>query len=204
MARLLILFAHPALEKSRVQRRLIREVPDLADITFHDLYEAYPQFAIDVQHEQELLRNHDILILQHPFYWYSTPPIMKQWIDLVLEHGWAYGSQGHALQGKYWLNLISAGGSTMTYRHEGYNRATVRELLLPLEHTARLCHMTFLPPYVVFGTHRLDTPDIEQAAAHYRQLLFLLQAEQLDLAAATEAPTLNVILERALQREVPT
>ena len=46
--RVLILFAHPALQKSRVNRRLVEAVRDLEGITFHDLYELYPDFHIDV------------------------------------------------------------------------------------------------------------------------------------------------------------
>ncbi len=67
MTHVLILFAHPALEKSRVHSRLIRAVPSLPRLTFHDLYEAYPTFDVDVRHEQELLLAHDLIVLQHPF-----------------------------------------------------------------------------------------------------------------------------------------
>ena len=94
MARVLILFAHPSLERSRVHRRLLRALPDVPEVTLHDLYEAYPRLDIDIAREQSLLLEHDVIVFQHPFYWYSTPPILKQWQDLVLEHGWAYGSKG--------------------------------------------------------------------------------------------------------------
>lgn len=89
--RILILFAHPALENSRVNRYLIQAVEGLDSVTVHDLYEMYPDFHIDVKVEQDLLLAHDIIIFHHPFYWYSTPAIMKEWLDLVLEHGFAYG-----------------------------------------------------------------------------------------------------------------
>jgi glutathione-regulated potassium-efflux system ancillary protein KefG len=204
MARVLILFAHPALEKSRVHRRLIGQVPKLPGLTFHDLYEAYPDFAIDVSHEQALLHNHDLVILQHPFYWYSAPPILKQWEDLVLEHGWAYGSQGNALRGKRWLNLLTAGGGEQAYRRDGYNRFTVRELLAPIEQTAYRCKMEYLPPYVIYGTHRMGEVEIEIEVAHYRQLLVLLHEDRLDLAAADDLPALNPLLDRALHEEVTT
>ena len=202
MARVLILFAHPALEKSRVHRRLIGQVPELPGLTFHDLYEAYPDFAIDVPHEQALLLNHDLILFQHPFYWYSAPPILKQWEDLVLEHGWAYGSQGVALRGKRWLNLLTAGGGEQAYRRDGYNRFTVRELLAPIEQTAHLCKMEYLPPYVIYGTHRMGEAEIEVEAARYRQLLVLLHEDRLDLAAADGLPALNPLLDLALRGEV--
>ena len=46
MNRILILFAHPALQKSRINRVLISADQDIEAVTFHDLYEAYPKFDI--------------------------------------------------------------------------------------------------------------------------------------------------------------
>jgi glutathione-regulated potassium-efflux system ancillary protein KefG len=191
MARVLVLFAHPALEKSRVHRRLIDRMPALPGLTFHDLYEAYPDFDVDVPREQALLAAHDVVVLQHPLYWYSAPPLVKQWEDLVLEHGWAYGSEGTALAGKRLLCAITAGGGAAAYRHEGYNRFTIRELLAPIEQTARLCRMDYLPPYVVHGTHRLTDAEVEQAAERYRALLVRLHEDRLDHARAGRHATLN-------------
>jgi glutathione-regulated potassium-efflux system ancillary protein KefG len=202
MARILILFAHPALEKSRIHRRLIQEVPAARGITFHDLYEAYPTFDIDIAREQELLLEHDLIIFQHPFFWYSTPPIIKQWEDLVLEHGWAYGSQGTALRGKRLLSLITAGGAEVAYQHGGYNRRTIREFLAPIEQTARLCGMDFFPPYVLYGAHRLTMEDIDAAAGEYRRLLTLLHEDRVPFEAVAELPTLNEAVARLQPTEV--
>lgn len=195
MSKVLILFAHPALEKSRVHRRLVAEVPPLPGVTFQDLYEAYPDYDVDITREQELLIEHDVIVFQFPFFWYSAPPLVKQWEDLVLEHGWAYGSKGTALQGKTVLDVITAGGRESTYRHEGYNRYTVRELLAPLEQTARLCGMRFLPPWVIFGTHRMESDDIARAAAQYRQLITALRDEAIDIEAIEHEPVLNPVVE---------
>ncbi|HVE79241.1 MAG TPA: NAD(P)H-dependent oxidoreductase [Gemmatimonadaceae bacterium] len=196
MARILVLFAHPALEKSRVHRRLVRALPPLAGLTFHDLYEAYPAFDIDVEREQRLVVDHDGIIFQHPFYWYSTPAILKQWEDLVLEHGWAYGSRGTALRGKWFLNVVTAGGGAAAYQAEGLNGHTVRELLAPVEQTARLCGMRYLPPYVIHGTHRLDADGIDHEAAGYAALLRRLHDDRLDLDAVARYATLNDALAR--------
>jgi glutathione-regulated potassium-efflux system ancillary protein KefG len=195
MARVLVLFAHPALEKSRVHRRLLREPSAVAGVTVHDLYEQYPQFAIDVKREQALLEAHDVVVVQHPFYWYSTPPLVKQWEDLVLEHGWAYGSRGTKLAGKRWLSVISTGGGAAAYGPGSFNRFTVRELLRPIEQTAVLCGMTFLPPLLFQGTHHMRPEHIETAARLYRHALELLVADRLPLAGAElEAESLNAVL----------
>lgn len=167
MPRILVLFAHPALEKSRVHRRLLAHLPRHADLTLHDLYEAYPSLDVDVPHEQQLLRDHDVILWQHPFYWYSAPPLVKQWLDLVLEHGWAYGSTGRALEGKSWLHAVTVGGGAAAYAADGFNRLSVPQFLAPFEATARLCRMQWLPPYTIHGTHRLDADGIEREANAY-------------------------------------
>src|SRR6188474_2192706 len=124
--KVLVIFAHPLFEKSRVHASLVKSIPRISEVTFHDLYEFYPDFNINIRYEQEQLKQHDVIILQHPFYWYSVPPILKQWIDMVLEYGWAYGKNGTALQGKWMLNAFSTGGPHHAYGREGRNRFTIR------------------------------------------------------------------------------
>ena len=191
MARILILFAHPAFEKSRVHRSMVKHVPRVEGITFHDLYESYPDYDIDPDREQALLLQHDILIFQHPFYWYSCPAILKQWQDLVLEHGWAYGHGGTQLAGKYLFNAITAGGREEVYQESGYNRFTIRQLLAPFDQTAHLCKMTYLPPFVVHDTHRMDAATIEHYAIQYQKLLLALKDDKILLDNIDLATYLN-------------
>ena len=155
--RILVLLAHPVLERSRVNRRLAEVARELDDVTLHDLYETYPGLRIDVKREQQLLLEHDVFVFQHPFYWYSTPAILKEWQDLVLEHNWAYGSKGHHLKGKLTLNALSTGGPEAAYDPNGFNRFSVRQLLAPYELTAHLCRMTFLPPFVVHSAFHVES-----------------------------------------------
>ena len=68
MNRILILFAYPALQKPRINRVLISDVQDIEAVTFHDLYEAYPEFDILVPEEQVLLEAHDIINLAASFF----------------------------------------------------------------------------------------------------------------------------------------
>lgn len=171
MLSVLILFAHPRLEKSRINRRLLESVPKDIPVTLHDLYELYPDFNIDVEAEKKLLLEHDVIIWHHPFYWYSCPPLMKQWIDVVLELGWAYGPGGIRLAGKYVFNAVTTGGTREAYAHEGRNRFTLDELLTPFNQTAYLCRMTYLPPFAIQGTHRLSDAEVEEQVQRYVQML---------------------------------
>ena len=195
---ILILFAHPALQKSRVNRHLARAVCDLDGVTFNDLYEAYPDFDIDVKREQDLLVANDIIVLQHPFFWYSTPAILKEWEDLVLEHGWAYGHDGTALRGKTALNALTSGGREEAYSASAPHRHTVRDFLAPIEYSLRLCGMDYLPPFVVHGTHRLNEEDILGHAEDYRRVIEALRDDTIDLDTARSQSRLNADLDRIL------
>lgn len=204
--RVLVLFAHPVLERSRVNRRLIEGISGIEGITLHDLYETYPTLAIDPKREQGLLLEHDVVVFQHPFYWYSAPAILKEWQDLVLEHGWAYGAAGTNLRGKLTFNALTTGGPETAYQHSGYNRFTIRELLAPWDQTAHLCGMRFLAPFVVHSALRVrGDEDVAAHRAAYRRLLEALRDDRLDLDAAQRAPMLNAELDALIQtvRSVP-
>ncbi|GHC50889.1 glutathione-regulated potassium-efflux system oxidoreductase KefF [Ulvibacter litoralis] len=177
MKKILVLFSHPKFEKSRANTMLVDRIKDVEGVTFHDLYERYPDFHIDVPAEKELLNQHDIIIWHHPFYWYSCPPLMKQWIDMVLEFGWAYGPNGNALQAKTCLNVITTGGSRDVYCSEGTNSFTVNQFLRPFEQTANLCGMAYLPPFAVMGTHKLSDEELALHVDQYGTLITLLQQD---------------------------
>lgn len=180
MANILVLFAHPRLEQSRAQAALLRHLPQDPRVTLRDLYELYPDFQIDIEAEQELLLDHDVIIWQHPLYWYSAPPLLKQWIDLVLAYRWAYGPGGDALRGKRIFQAFSSGGGRDRYQASGRNRYTVAEFLRPFEQTARLCQMDYLPPFALQGTHRFDTYTCDAFGAEYGELLRLILQDQVD------------------------
>ena len=169
--KILILLFHPLLHKSRVNRELCRSVEDLEGITVRKMYDLYPDFHLDVKVEQELLIKHDVIVWQHPFYWYSSPSLLKEWIDIVLAHGFAYGREGKALVGKKVMTAISAGGRREVYQEGGRRRYSIRQLLAPFDQTVNLCNMRYLPPFVVHGTHLLDENDIVESGLEYRKII---------------------------------
>ena len=197
----MILFAHPALELSRVNVPLVDAVRGMEGVTFQDLYEAYPDFDVDVAREKRLMEQHPVVIFQHPVYWYSSPALLKQWEDLVLEHGWAFGSGGTALRGKTLLSVLTAGGGEEAYCRDGYNQYTMRELLTPFEQTARLCGMRYLPPFVVHGTHSLTEAEIAVHASDYRRVVAALRNGTLDFERAAKLHRLNAELDEILPVE---
>jgi glutathione-regulated potassium-efflux system ancillary protein KefG len=172
MENILVLMFHPRLEASNVNKFLWNSLRGRQEIVTKDMYELYPDFNIDVNAEQRDLLNADLVIMQHPFFWYAAPPLAKQWIDLVLEHGWAYGKGGDKLKDKKIMHIVSSGGGFETYCSEGKNLYTYNELLRPFELTYRLCGMQKLPAYIIPSANTLETPELEQ---HCNQIHLVLK-----------------------------
>jgi len=191
MNRILILFAHPRFEKSRVNRALLSDIEKIPAVTLNDLYELYPDFNIDVEREKALLTSHEIIVWHHPFYMYSAPALLKQWIDLVLEHGWAHGRGGDTLKNKLVFNAITSGGTRDKYAANGYNRFTIGEFLLPFKQTATLCQMIYLPPFAVQGTYLLTDADLKYYATLYHKLLDRLAEGDFDIESINSFSFLN-------------
>ncbi|RTY95276.1 NAD(P)H-dependent oxidoreductase [Flavobacterium sp. GT3R68] len=189
--KILIIFSHPLFEKSHANKALVKNIPESENITFHDLYEEYPDFDIDVKHEQWLLTQHDIIIWHHPMYWYSCPPLMKQWIDMVLEHGWAYGRKGKVLQDKIVFQVITTGGDKENYCETGRDRYTIPNLLEPFNQTAKVCNMQYLPPFVVHGTHNMTEEDYHKNGLIYGYFLEYLENNDLNIEEILEYHYMN-------------
>lgn len=190
--KVLIIFAHPALQKSRINAELIKAVNELEGVTFRDLYDLYPDFHIDVKKEQELLIEHDVIVFQHPFYWYSAPAIIKEWEDLVLEFGFAYGHEGTALKGKMMMNVLTAGGSFGSYDRYGIHKYRLTEFLKPFEQSAVLCGMHYIPPFVVHDASVLKKyQDIAVYKDLYGEIIKTLRDEEIDLKELQEFEYIN-------------
>ena len=114
-AEVLVIVAHPQLEQSRTNRRLMQTASALqrdahSRVAVRDLYALYPDYLIDVAAEQSALAAARLVVWQHPIHWYHMPPLMKLWVDDVLAFGWAYGPDGHALRHKdLWLVATTGG-----------------------------------------------------------------------------------------------
>ena len=194
MKKILILFAHPAYHKSRINKTLLNAVKGIEGVSIHNLYEEYPDFFIDIPTEQKLLLQHDIIIWHHPFYWYSAPAIIKEWMDLVLEHGFAYGKTGKALEGKWAMQAISTGGGKEVYCSTGKNHFTINEFLAPFNQSANLCRMKYLPPFVVHASHTLTDRDLEMYARDYKRMVIALRDEKYNSAMFENTEYINQVI----------
>lgn len=169
--RILVLFAHLDLHRSRINRAMLEAIGDLEHVEVHDLLDLYPDFYFDVAVERRALVAADLLVLQHPLYWYSAPAIVKHWQDMVLERGFAYGPGGTALHGKAMLQAVSTGGPVASYQPGGAHGGPLSEYLRPFQQMARFAGMHPLPPLVFHGGNTATDARIAAHAARYRALL---------------------------------
>ena len=174
MKKILVNFAHPFPEKSRANCVILERLKSLPGLLVNDLYEKYPYFDVDVQQEQELLEAHDVIVFQHPIYWYSVPPLLKMWYDEVLELGFAYGEGGDKLAGKAFQLSITAGGAIDAYSKTGFHETEIQDFFPPWRQTARLCKMVWQEPLILHNAGRATIEEIEAHAEQVRLKLSTL------------------------------
>lgn len=164
--KILVVTAHPNPKDSRVNKRWLEEL-DKHDITISNLNEKYPDEIIDKEAEQALLLEHDRIVFQYPWYWYNMPPLLRKWQDIVLEYGFAFGPGGTMLSGKDYVVAISVGGPEVSYQAGGYNTYTISEFLKPMQQTANLTGMNFLPAFKIHSAVVISDEDLEASAVAY-------------------------------------
>lgn len=169
--KVLFILAHPYLNRSIANKIICEQVQQIAHVTFHDLYETYPYFNIDIKKEQEILREHDLIIFQHPFYWNNMPPLLKLWQDEVLEAGFAYGDNGKSLIGKDFLLSITTGGSADTYAAEGQNKFPVTDFMRSYEQMCSLCGLKWNVPHVLHSSRQNSHDEIYVHADKLKNML---------------------------------
>ncbi|MBY5991316.1 NAD(P)H-dependent oxidoreductase [Ferrimonas balearica] len=191
MSHILVISGHPDLSQSHTNQTILSRLGQArSDVSVRDLATLYPDSRIDVAAEQAALLATEVVVLQFPFYWYSVPGILKQWMDSVLTYGFAYGSTGDKLKGKKLIVSTTVGGPEESYRPEGYNQYTIDQLLMPLHQTATLAQMDWQTPAVSHGMVYIpgvyNTQELveSRANAHADALLAQLEA----LSPAEHAP----------------
>lgn len=172
--RTLVIVAHPDLSKSRANAAWLAQIAGLNNVTINDLYKTYPDLIIDAKREQQLLREHDTVILQFPLHWYSVPPLLKAWFDTVLTYGFAFAFDGtpSALKGKKAWLAVTAGSGVSDYTAEGPARRLLDEYLFPVSQSLEFCSLDYQGVHSCYGM-MFNPPDeaLAQSAKEYARLI---------------------------------
>ncbi|WP_414051911.1 NAD(P)H-dependent oxidoreductase [Macrococcus animalis] len=147
----LVIIVHPEMYQSRVNR-MWKDALQQENIDVCDLYAMYPDSKIDIEAEQADLLKYDKIVFQFPFYWYSSPPLLKQYLDEVFLFNFAYGPEGNKLHSKKFALGITVGSPVSDYTVQGFNRFTMDELLTPFAATFHYVGAEYVGYYAQYGT----------------------------------------------------
>ncbi|KXX71862.1 NAD(P)H-dependent oxidoreductase [Flammeovirga sp. SJP92] len=162
---ILVVFAHPNYNQSIINRRFVEEIKKICAIDFHPLNELYPDGKIDIPFEKNALLRADRVVFQFPLHWYNVTPILKKYVENVLEHGFAYGLDGDKLKGKEFLTAVTVGGPEEAYSRSSANSFTMDDFIKPFEQTAMLTGMNFRKTYAVYNALTLGRENNESKLA---------------------------------------
>lgn len=189
MAKFLMLLCHPNLSGdspvgeyavSVSTNIIVKAVRDLPGLYINNLYKHYFDYNIDVDREQDLLLAHDLVVLQTPLSWFSTPPLFKKWQDDVYTYGFAYGMKTKPLAGKDFLLSMTVGGRHADTEEEAGK--IIDTYMLPLRKATEMAGFNWLPPLYSFGLINRSGIDpradvTERAADHGARLKDVLSRQ---------------------------
>lgn len=152
MKNVVIISGHPDLKNSVANKTILEEISArLPQIEIRKLDELYPDYKFDIKAEQKALERADVIVFVYPMHWYGLPGILKLYVDKVMKHGWAYGSQGTALSGKAFFASITTGAPEIAYSAGGVMGHTVEEFSFAVKNFAALCKLDFKKIFSVGG-----------------------------------------------------
>eukprot|EP01030_Chromulinospumella_sphaerica_P011795 gene11795-11590_t len=138
--------------------------------------------AADIQAELDKLLWADLLILNFPIFWFSTPAMLKGWIDRVLVSGICYGGkrfydQG-GLAGKKALVTVTLGGREHMFGEEAIH-GPLQDMLRPiLRGTLAYVGFDVLEPFVAWHVPYVSDEARQAFLLDYDQRLQHLSDDQ--------------------------
>lgn len=138
--------------------------------------------APDIAREIEKVQWCDLLILNFPIYWFSTPAILKGWIDRVMISGVFYGGKRiydrGGMRGKRAMITCTLGGREHMFGPDAIH-GEIETMLRPLlRGSLAYCGFAVLPPFVGYHVPYVDQQAREQILADYRERLNLIDCLQ--------------------------
>ncbi|MDR0245361.1 MAG: NAD(P)H-dependent oxidoreductase [Burkholderia sp.] len=110
--------------------------------------------SADIREELDKLMRCDLLVLNFPLFWFSTPAILKGWIDRVLVSGAVYGGMRFydrgGLKGKRAIVSLTLGGQAHMFGNDGVHGSLQGMLRHLLQGTLGYTGLDVLEPFVAW------------------------------------------------------
>ena len=168
---ILVILAHPYIHRSHANKNILQNITKNKHVKINNLYEKYPDFHINIQLEQELLRQASLIVFQFPIYWYNVPALLKQWQEVVLTRQFIADDHtpNQALRGKPMLAVVTTGHKRQSYRQDAFDNYALEDFLRPLEQLSMHCGMNFQVPLSLHQAHRATSNELSQFSDLYLQ-----------------------------------
>ena len=138
MRKTLMILSHPKIEDSIGNKIISNSISKMENTEVRHLDKLYPNFKIDIKSEQEALLSADTIIFQYPLFWYSTPALLKEWIDQVIQYGFAFGKDSYSLEGKKMIVSFTIGSPVKDYPNE-----VIQKITFAFQGLASYCKMNY-------------------------------------------------------------
>ena len=137
----IIVFGNPYGRKSKIASNMasLAEKSGIQSIFLNEHISSDGTFPVTEMQRQ--LESFSTIIIHAPVYWYSTPALVKSWVDQMLTQGWAFPSERSRLRGKRIAMSLTVGADMGTYADGQVNRFDIATYFLPFEQTFRYCGM---------------------------------------------------------------
>lgn len=167
-ASVVVLLAHPDMTRSRMNTVLAAAAAEVKGVQVINIYD-YP-LAADTY--REVITRAKAIVYEFPFYWMSSPHLLKQWTDEVFM---AFVGEG-LIAGKEFMVVTTTGSEEAAYQHDGRNKYTMEEYLRPFEGQANHAKMQWNTPLVVYGDRDAETlaANLKRGAEEYEARLRML------------------------------
>ena len=137
--------------------------------------------SADIQIELDKLMQCDLLVLNFPLFWFSTPAILKGWIDRVLVSGAVYGGTRFydrgGLRGKRAIVSVTLGGQEHMFGNEGIHGPLEGMLRHLLQGTLGYTGLDVLAPFVGWHVPYVTNEDRLALLKEWRERLSSLEDE---------------------------
>ena len=157
--------------------------------------------APDILAEVEKVEWCDLLVLNFPIFWFSTPAILKGWIDRVFVSGKFYGGKRFydrgGMQGKKALVTFTLGGQPHMFGPEGIHGELETMLRPLLRGSLAYAGFRVLPPYAAYHVPYISQQARTDILENYKSYL-----ENLDALQPLEFPSMNDFDDRLYPKPV--
>jgi len=139
-------------------------------------------FAPEIQREIDRVFAADFLLLQFPMWWFSTPAILKGWIDRVFAFGVTYDfgrtwDKG-ILRGKKAMLSFTTGAPPGVFEPDGRS-GDLERVLWPIHGgVLALCGYEVLPPFIGWAVPWVGDDGRQAVLENYRQRLTNIETDR--------------------------